>query len=607
MQAVGVLGNSGDAGASLVRVTPRPGACGAAVDRDGTLWLSGGECINRVALDGRLIEAFPLEPAGSAVDSRAFAVLDETLYFLGTLPNKNAALFALPMAPPHPNSLPAGARGARALPVKLPPKANPWEPLCLAHQPLHGQLVLAAGIKESGGGTGVFFVNPKTSEVQRAFVIPGRGPHGVAVDEKTETIYVGATTIFAAKPGGTLLPGFPVACTKTPALPTSFNGVVSLANGALWETAWYGFLSRLDLKGNGAPGRIVQWHHDLDYPMQVLGLSASGGAAVEPLLITTAGAEAHYFAHWDNAAQELRLVRRIGCLPQIFSLGISDDGWITVGTARSQLWWKWEDGGDAPARQADIHIACTPGFFRGEEFFALARVYHVTDGQNKTAIPIVFSRRVQDRNEGRRVGEWVPMKQPVGMTVQLPAEKRGASVLVSDAASKQLWRAPFHLPNLTPENKWEAVPVAVDAAPSPQPSPPKGEGAGLLAPTDIVALRDGRVLLADEGRVLLLEPCPNGYKAAVLFRELPDGAGALGKRLCMAADGAWLLVSDTDRQRVVWLDWMEKKLLGVFGETDKPGDDARHLNGPTFVALSGTHAVIADAGNQRVVKVVLKP
>jgi len=586
LQPVGVIGNSGEAGAGLVRANPRGGYSGAALDSDGTLWLSGGDALNRVGLDGHLIERFPLEPNGSLVDSRSFAVLDGQLYFfVGS--GKTTALFALPMR--------SGAT-AKALPLKLPERRNEWERCCLAPQPYKKQLVLAANAKAADQGATVFLLNPTDGAIKPAFTIKGAAPQGVAVDEKREVIYVGASNIFAVKPDGTVLPGFPVACTKTPAIPTSFNGVISLANDSLWETAWYGFLSRLDLHGNAAPGRVVQWHHDLDYPAQVLALNAAADGqrgSSEALLITTPYPWAYYFACWDGAQQELRLLRRIGCLPHVYSLGLSEDGWITVGLPHSQLWWKWDDGGAAPVRQADIHIAATPGFFRGEEFFALAKVYHVNDQQNKTCIPAEFSRRMLDRNEARRVGEWVPMKQPVGLAVQEPIGKSGAFLLATDAASKQLWRTPFNLGNLTPEDKWQAVPV---------------EGDGLRAPTDIVALRDGRVLLADEGSIMLLEPAANGFKTVWRWEKWGDTPDAcFGKRLRMAVDGTNVLVSDSDRHRVVWLDWAERKLLAICGETDKPGDDAKHLNAPTFVALSGTRAVVADSGNQRVVKIVLKP
>ena len=59
IQAVGAIGNSGAAGDSLITIgdiMKGPCATGAAVDGDLTLWLSGVDAINRVGLDGTLIE-----------------------------------------------------------------------------------------------------------------------------------------------------------------------------------------------------------------------------------------------------------------------------------------------------------------------------------------------------------------------------------------------------------------------------------------------------------------------------------------------------------------------------------------------------------------------
>ena len=72
-----------------------------------------------------------------------------------------------------------------------------------------------------------------------------------------------------------------------------------------------------------------------------------------------------------------------------------------------------------------------------------------------------------------------------------------------------------------------------------------------------------------------------------------------------AVSGRWMLVADTDRHRVVWLDWTSSEVLGQLGETDVPGDDAGRLCAPVQVALQGTRALVADTGNQRVLKVSL--
>jgi len=604
IRAIGVLGNSGEAGEGLVRVGGFPldhCASGVAMDQDWTLWLSGGDAINRLGLDGRLIEQFPLEPAGASVDSRTFAVLDNTLYFLGRLPRRRVALFELPMR--------SGSR-ARPLPLSLPERKRGHVAYCLAPQPLAGRLVIAAEPKEAPQDiVGVYFLDPKARKLKQAFALRGSYPHGVAVDARRQVIYLGAHlglfvggqthsnvyAITALRPDGTRVSeAFPVACPKTPAIPTQFRGVVSLAGGALWDTAWYGFLARLDLEGRGAPGRIVEWHHELDYPTQVLGLKndTSGGAA--PLLIATPMPDAFYFVAWDRPKRRLEFIRRIGCLPTMSSVGLSDDGWVTVGTARAHLWWRWEDAADAPPRKAELHIPVTPLFFEGERAFALAAQYRLTRNRGKPPVPTVFTHRLGGRNEARRVQGASPLKQPVGLSVRVAPGKHSAALFVADAATKQVWRTDLWLANLQPNaKKWRPIRI---------------EGDALEAPTDIAALTDGRLLVADGSRIVLLEPHGDRYRVAWQLDRWGDGPKQrFGQRLRFAVDGAWMLVSDTERHRLVWLDWAERKVLGQLGEADKAGDDPRHLSQPTLVALRASRAVVADAGNQRILKLALVP
>jgi len=608
IEPLGVLGNSGEAGETLVWVSAMPFdrcATGVAVDRDLTLWVSGGDAINRLSLNGHLIERIPIEPHGSIVNSRTFAVLNETLYFLGNLPDGKFALFGVSMLPT------SGKKVARPVLLQLPERRRDFIPYCLAPQPLNGQLVLACEPKELiDGGIGVYFLRlaqkqGEQATFQFAFSVEGEAPHGIAVDESSGLIYLGGYfgwfvggethssvyAIAAFRPDGTMLEGFPVACPKTPAIPTQFRGVISLAGEALWDTAWYGFLARMDKKGQGAPGRVVEWHHELGYPSQVLMVGANNG--LQLLAITTAMPNAVYLAHWDESAQQLNLVRRLGCLPIIASVGLSEDGWVTVGTERAQLWWRWDDAANAPPRKAELHIAVTPVFFHGDRCFALAAQYRLDDLEKRAPVPTIFHPRVGDRNEAMRVSDPVPMRRPVGLAVQRLLDQATAWLFVTDQESRRIWRTRFDISSLRPDmSGWQPVSLS---------------GETLESPTDIFAFTDGKLLVADEGRLLLLSPDGEGFRVTKVL----DGWGAqpvqkFGKRLRFAVDGAWLLVSDTDRHRVIWFDWTEWKVLGIFGETDRAGNDFWHLNFPTFVALKGNKAIVADSGNQRLIRLQLQ-
>jgi len=606
IRAVGVLGNSGVAGEGLLRVGGEPlehCASGAALDGDWTLWLSGGDSINRVGLDGHLIESFPLAPAAAMVDSRTFAVLDGTLYFLARDAKGQVALCHVAMK--------RNAAVGR-VPGSLPERKRQHVGYCLSPQPLGKRLVLALEPKESAeDAIGVSLLDPATGECRQAFALKGSSPAGVAVDVQREVIYIGGNfglfvggethssvcAITAVRPNGEKVSdAFPAACPKTPATPTQFRGVISLAGGALWDAAWYGFLARLDMEGRGAPGRIVEWHHELDYPTQVLGIldGEAGTRTLDPLVIATPVPDAFHFAVWDRTGQTLRFVRRIGCLPTIASLGLSEDGWVTVGTARSQLWWRWEDPADAPARKAELHIAVTPLVFRGGQALALAAQYRLASYRGRTPVPALFHPRVGERNEARRVEGALPFQRPVGLCARVEPGRPNGTLFATDAKTRQLWSTELWLSSLHPnKDKWQALRI---------------EGEAPKAPTDIAALADGTLLVADEGRIVALERRGDAYRVAWQLDHWGAGhAERFGKSLRLAVDGASMLVSDTDRHRVLWFDWPQRRLVGQLGATDAAGGGPARLRGPTLVALRGTRAVVADAGNQRVVKAELSP
>jgi hypothetical protein len=588
--AVGCLGNSGGAGPGLVRVGDVKAETGVVVDAAGGVWVSGGDRINRLGIDGHLIESHPVQPADARVTGRTFAVQEEALFALGEASPGQPALFSLPMRP-------GGV--AQPLTVVLPPRARTWWPHCLGAQPWHGRLLLACETCESPPEIGLFLADSASGSITPWSTLAGQLPQGLAVDTTRGVIYLGAQVadvrvILALDADGRPLPGvWPVPTTKTPAIPTAFEGRVSLAAGALWDTAHYGFLARLDLAAQGAPGRVLEWHHELDYPTQLADVGP-GSDGLLPLLIGTSMADAVYYATWSTAEQQLRFVRRLGCLPVISSLGLTADGWVSVGTYRAQLWWRWDDDRDTPPRKIDMHIATTPGFQRGEEMLAIGAVYRLDDGQNQHPFPMVFTRRAGDRNEARRQEPVTQVARPVGLAVQTVPGKDSAALFVTDAASKRLFRASLWLPNLQVDaGSWQPVTL---------------EGAELRAPTDVVALPDGRLLLGDGGRVLLLEPRAEGFAVTwALDSWGPAPEARFGGAVRLAVEGPRLLVSDQERHRLLWFEWTERRLLVQFGETDRPGDDARHLGSPGQVALSGSRAVVADAGNQRVLRLVLAP
>jgi sugar lactone lactonase YvrE len=602
---IGVLGNSGESGPTLLRAQgfdPARAASGVALDSSGTIWVSGGDSIVRLGLDGRLIERSPLVPRGSSVDSTAFVVLGGTLYFIGWLANKVRAVFALPMR--------SGATAA-ALPVVLPQPKSAEYPPRLGAQPFRGRLLLAADVKEAPAPTiAIYRLEPLAATLTPEFTVPGERPESLVVDSARQRIYVGGQVVKGAdgyRPGVVALQlagdkvtiEFVAAGIPLPATPSWFNGRVSLAGDALWDVSGpYGFVARMNLQFQGSPGVVARWRHELDQTTQIIdvgsGASAAGGPA--PLVVATTVPDACYLAEWDARNSEFRLTRRFGSLPDVRSLGLSAEGWVTVGTAHTQLWWRWDDEAAAPPRMADLSVGATGGFFRGDRFFAFGAIKDLSELARGAALPLVFSPTRSGSNSafrptgGQPLG---PITRPSGVGVLAPPDKSTGTLYVVDSGTKAIYRLGISLDSFRLDtDRIEALVLA---------------GEALRAPTDVVPLTDGRLFVADEGRVLFLRPRNAGLGVEWAWDNSDGPGGAVGQRLHLAAYGSWLLVSDTDRNRVLWLDWQQRKVLAQFGETDTAGDDPTHLKGPRLVALHTTRAVVADAGNQRVLKLDLRP
>ncbi len=592
LRCVGVLGNSGQFGPSLVRISPtveengRP--TGVFVDRDDTIWFGAGNAVLRLSLDGRLLQRHPLEPAGSGVEAFHFAALGQTLYFAGRGP-KGKTVFALPMQEPD--------RPAAPLAANMP-EGN-LDTLRLAAEPLDAGKLLLGLVLRDGKRIAVFSLDPISGRLTERCTVPGRDLQGIAWNAAEGVLYLGGLLRGETLEGGILacnLQGqprdasFPAATVPTPAQPTSFRGRVSLAAGALWDSGHYGYLARVNARCRGAPGIVCRWRHAIDEVTQVVSPWDRSGRFT-PLVLATSTGEACWMASFDPRENRFDLLRRMGALPVIGSVGISPDGWVTVGTAQSQLWWRWEDGPNAAPAMADLSVACTPGTFSGGAFCALGPVYGTHELKRSSPVPLVFEPRVFDRNSARRPGhaQPVPMKQPVGLAV-FRGKRR--LLLVCDAETKQLWQAELSLPDFTPRQEaWK--PVEVD-------------GVAWAAPTDLAVLDDGSLLVADAGRIVRLAADGERWRAAWFWPDA-DHRDQLGDRLRLAADGPYALVSDASRHRVLWLDWRSRVVVAQFGRSDQPGDGLDRLDTPAQVALSGRRAVVADAGNQRVLKLVLDP
>ncbi|MDD5704938.1 MAG: hypothetical protein PHR35_03375 [Kiritimatiellae bacterium] len=480
LSTVGFLGNSGGAGAHLVSVdvaTVGKGVSGVAVDRDRTLWIGAGTAVNRLTLTGGLIETIPLAPTGSMVVSSSFVILDDHLYFAGKTPDGRWALFGV--------AVHAEAKTPRvATPVVATlPVIVAGRPFLLAGQPLNGRVLMLNdreanfSIPDSERGRcllDVFGWKPGTPAFERLCSVPGFAPNGVAVDPTSQRIYIGGLLPLGVnsnnvrwaitavnKKGDVAGVEFPAARGQSQFGPVQYCAHVNVAGGALWDLAWYGFLARLSMSGEADPGGIEKWHHELGRMAQIVDVGDVDGKPSGLLACACGANSALYLGHWQSLARRVDWVRRLGCLPVMKSLWLTQKGWVAVGTESGELWWRFEDAADVPPRKAELHIAVTPTVQRGTQGLGLAMLYALDNPVKSLPRPMAFTWEPTPNNEARGLAEATPLKKPVGLTVENPALDGSGWMFVSDADTRKIWRTRIYRPGLNPDNmQWQPLAYA---------------------------------------------------------------------------------------------------------------------------------------------------
>jgi hypothetical protein len=164
-----------------------------------------------------------------------------------------------------------------------------------------------------------------------------------------------------------------------------------------------------------------------------------------------------------------------------------------------------------------------------------------------------------------------------------------------DAAAGALWQATVAV-HTTRANvgPWEEVVI---------------DGGQLDTPGDVAALGADLLAVADGSDVVLLQRSGDAsFRVRHRLNAWNDAPQAqFGRQLRLDGEGATLLIADTDRHRVLWLDVPTRRVVAQFGDTDKPGAGTLALDGPTVITLCGHRAVVYDSNNQRLVKLMLKP
>lgn len=603
LQLVGTLGNSGIAGDQLLHMSNTDNRSGLYIDDDWNLWLDGGDAIVRTNFQGALQQSYSLAPACIEISTWNFTTHDQTLYFLGYTPKytnitkenqhirTRMALFALPMK----------ADGKVTLVTPLPEMAE-HRMGTIAARTLGDDLIIASEIFPTGKERKARLqkFNLRTGKFSDWFETHAAAINGIVLDETHNRILIGGQWdrdyyIVSYDMNGKEQNRVRTRFDKT--VPTSFRGVISLAGGAVWDTAWYGFLSRYDTDLTPAPGVVQYWNHSINYPTQLLDLPINHAqktvAQKDAVLIGTTLNTMTFLAQWDRDKQQFTLQRHFGSMPNVRSVGISDTGWITAGADGMQLWWQWDDGPTSPPRHANASAAMTGGWFYKDGF--LAPIVDRKFDEGKTDVPVkpgVFKPTTQRASIMPGNHDTMPFFLPVGYAVLPDAQRPDRNIAYClDARSQALWKTTVENRLGMPSGqRWEQLSIDMK----------------LSSPTDLTALSNGRLAIADGDRVLILQQSADRMTLLTTLQKWGESHDQhLGDKLRLAGDEDTLVVSDTSRHRVLCFDARTMKNPTQFGKTDSAGNTLDRLDQPGAIAVCDNRVLVFDAINERLLKLTV--
>jgi hypothetical protein len=546
IESAGVLGNSGEQGAALVRyglgtaAQPAPGV-GVAVDAAGTLWTRAGSgVLNRLSPDGRLLGqvSIPGGAGGWTNNDTLVSVGDRLVLKQGDRLHVLAPGGAVTTLAAKATRLSFGSRDG-------------W---------------LAAADRAQ-----LFLVQPATGATKPLATLPGEaiwlemGPDGAVypvVDWKLHKLVEGRPA--------------------TDGWPRAIPGErPQLVDGHWFGHAWHGTIRRFSAALEPAPGVVLggasgSFIGHLDQNCEVM--NGRGLARLRDGLyaVSGMGAVVHLLA-WSPQRRQFDIVRRLGAAPAVGGLGLDRAGrvWWYCGS------WEWDDAPDTPLR-----LQVNP------PEVGVGQVVMLDDDRMVAAgwmwgKPAFYHGPLTGEVAAERIESGCTLaKAPQGAAAYRQGNQR--VLLVIDAQGNgRAYRfdgryggdlGPVELKLASPAKAWTSL-----------------------------ATRGDTLLAAVDGQVAELAREGTGWRETrrwAAWGDAPDQR--FGARVTLAADAGRLWVADTERHRVLCFTLADGRLLASFGATDQPGDSLDRLAVPTTLAAREGRAVVYDAGNQRLVKLVVR-
>ena len=542
----GVLGNSGEHGAALVRFNVA-GARGIGVvcDRFGSLWDRGGDgVLNRYAPDGRLLAQYRIPPGNDGNDQIALVGDVIVLQIRG-------GLYSLPVGSPA---------GSEAKPMGK--KAG-----CISFGTANGCFAAA-------DGDAIMLINPATGEAATAATLPGVQWLDLAPDG---TIYaVAGWQLRKFVNGQEVKDGWP-------------KGVPGerpqLIDGFWFGHTWHGTIRRYTAEMDPAPGVVLggasgSFIGHLDENSDLV--NGRGMAKLRDDLFAVSGMGGiMHIAQWDGAKRQLQLVRRIGSTPVCKGLGLDSAGnvWCHAGS------WKWNDLPDTPlgsgvnepefpgigqAVMLENDFMTATGWLWGKPTFYFGKLGGEV-GCNRIEGTCALTRGSVASAACKRDGKL--------LLLVIDAAGKGQAFRIASNGNYQGEEGPVALKTAAETTEWTAL-----------------------------AMKDGATLLAAaDGAVIEFAADGTGWKETKRWSAWGQApTDKFGGKIFICADSGRLWVADRERHRVLVFGLATQKLLASFGTPDKQGGGLDSLAAPEVIIARGTRAVVFDSANQRLVKLGLR-
>lgn len=543
----GVLGNSGEQGADLVRLnTDGASGMGVAFDRFGSLWDRGGNgVLNRYALDGRLLGQYSI-PRGSDRNTDQVIAVGEFLVL-----QVSRKLYTLPIT---------AEPGAAATPMDRSSG-------CISYGTFNGRFASAAD-------GGIVLIEPKTGDAQLAVndVSPQwveLGPDGAiyAIANWRMHKYVGGKEITDGWPKRA--PG------ERP----------QLIDGFWYGHSWHGTMRRYTEQMDPDPGVILggasgSFIGHLDENSELT--NGRGLARIKDDLFAVSGfGGIMHLLQWDAGKRQMTIIRRIGAIQPCTGLGLDRDGNVFYRAGA----WKWDD---LPTTPLGFGINCPEGAGIGQAVMLDAGIMCATGflwGQ-----PTFYSGRLGSHVRAERLGNRCSLKRDYTASA---AYRAGGNLL---------------LLAVNPDGRGLAFRIGSDGRFQSDEGPvilatAKGTGAFTS-----LAMKDTNTLLAAAGGAII-EFARDGADWKESRRWSSWGPGednAFGGSIWICADSGRLWVSDSANHRVLLFDLPAAATapISTFGRGRIGGLGS--LDSPQLIMACGDRAIVLDSGNQRLVKLEVR-